>query len=143
MPNTKIISVNTNGIRAAARKGFFDWLAEENPDVVCIQETKAQRSQLEADPVFFPENYHSYYVDAEKKGYSGVAIYSKKSPVKVVTKLGVEEFDNEGRYLELQYDDIAIISLYAPSGSSSDERQQAKFRFMDYFMGHLKSFEKT
>jgi exodeoxyribonuclease-3 len=142
LPNTKIISVNTNGIRAAARKGFFDWLAKENPDVVCIQETKAQRSQLEADSVFFPENYHSYYVDAQKKGYSGVAVYSKKLPVKVVTKLGAEEFDNEGRYLELQYDDIAIISLYAPSGSSSEERQQAKFRFMDYFMGHLKSLKR-
>ena len=110
--------------------------------MVCIQETKAQRSQLENDPIFFPENFHSYFVDAQKKGYSGVAIYSRKPPLKVITKLGVEEFDNEGRYLELQYDDIAIVSLYAPSGSSSEERQQAKFRFMDCFMRHLKSLKR-
>jgi exodeoxyribonuclease-3 len=142
LSQTKIISINTNGIRAAARKGFFNWLNRENPDVVCIQETKAQQSQLEADPVFFPENFNSYYVDAQKKGYSGVAIYSKKHPQKVITKLGVEEFDNEGRYLELQFNDIAIISLYAPSGSSSEERQQAKFRFMYHFMKHLKSLKR-
>jgi exodeoxyribonuclease-3 len=142
LSQTKIISINTNGIRAAARKGFFNWLTRENPDVVCIQETKAQQSQLEADPVFFPENFNSYYVDAQKKGYSGVAIYSKKHPQKVITKLGVEEFDNEGRYLELQFNDIAIISLYAPSGSSSEERQLAKFRFMDHFMKHLKSLKR-
>ena len=142
MPSTKIITVNTNGIRAAAKKGFFDWLAKEKSDVVCIQETKAQIDQLVPNPVFFPKNYHCYYVDAQKKGYSGVAVYSKKAPVKVITKLGVEEFDNEGRYLELQYDDIAIVSLYAPSGSSSDERQQAKFRFMDTFMDHLKSLKR-
>ena len=142
MSQTKIISINTNGIRAAARKGFFNWLTRENPDVVCIQETKAQQSQLEADPVFFPENFNSYYVDAQKKGYSGVAIYSKKHPQKVITRLGVEEFDNEGRYLELQFNDIAINSLYAPSGSSSEERQQAKFRFMDHFMKHLKSLKR-
>ncbi|MEM8844369.1 MAG: exodeoxyribonuclease III [Pseudomonadota bacterium] len=142
MPSTKIISVNTNGIRAAAKKGFFDWIAKEKPDVVCIQETKAQITQLEVDPIFFPKNYHCFYVDAQKKGYSGVAIFSKKQPNKVITKLGVEEFDNEGRYLEAQYDDLAIISLYAPSGSSSDERQQAKFRFMDAFMDHLKSLKR-
>ena len=123
--------MNANGIRAAARKGFFNWLTQQNADVVCIQETKAQIKQLEEDPVYFPDDYHSYYVDAQKKGYSGVAVYARKKPNKVITKLGVEEFDNEGRYLEIQYDNIAIVSLYAPSGSSSDERQQAKFRFMD------------
>ena len=139
---TKIISVNTNGIRAAAKKGFFDWLTKEKPDVVCIQETKAQVDQLESNPVFFPKNYYCYYVDALKKGYSGVAVYSKKQPAKVVTKLGVEEFDNEGRYLEVQYDNHAVVSLYAPSGSSSDDRQQAKFRFMDVFMDHLKSLKR-
>ena len=142
MPNTKIISLNANGIRAAARKGFFDWLNKQDADVVCIQETKAQIHQLEEDTLYFPEDFHCYYVDAEKKGYSGVAVYCRKEPTKVITKLGVEEFDREGRYLEIQYDDIAIVSLYAPSGSSSDERQQVKFRFMDIFMQHLVSLKR-
>lgn len=133
----RILSLNANGIRASAKKGVFDWLSNQDPDVVCIQETKAQIDQLEGNLVFFPENYHCYYVDAQKKGYSGVAIYTKHKPTKVVTKLGVDEFDNEGRYLEIQFDDLAIVSLYAPSGSSSDERQQAKFRFMQVFMQHL------
>ena len=134
--------MNANGIRAAARKGFFDWLPQQNADVVCIQETKAQLDQLEADLNFFPEGYHHYYVDAQKKGYSGVAIYCQNKPNKVITKLGVEEFDNEGRYLEVQFDDIAVVSLYAPSGSSGEERQLAKFRFMDAFMKHLKSLKR-
>ncbi len=142
MPKTKIISLNANGIRAAARKGFFDWLALQNADLVCIQETKAQIDQLQADSSFFPDGYHHYYVDAQKKGYSGVAIYSRKKPHKVISQFGVEEFDDEGRYIELQFDDIAIVSLYAPSGSSSEERQQAKFRFMDVFMQHLKILKR-
>ena len=142
MSKTKIISLNANGIRAAGRKGFFEWLPKQNADVVCIQETKAQIDQLEGDPLYFPDDYHHYYVDAQKKGYSGVAIYSRIKPNKVITKLGVEEFDNEGRYVELQFNDVAIVSLYAPSGSSSEERQQAKFRFMDVFMDHLKSLKR-
>ena len=142
MPKTKVISLNANGIRAAGRKGFFEWLPKQNADVVCIQETKAQIDQLEGDPLYFPDDYHHYYVDAQKKGYSGVAIYSRIKPNKVITKLGVEEFDNEGRYVELQFNDVAIVSLYAPSGSSSEERQQAKFRFMDVFMDHLKSLKR-
>lgn len=139
---TKIISLNVNGIRAAAGKGFFDWLPKQNADVVCIQETRAQIDQLMPEPRYFPKPYCHYYVSAEKKGYSGVAIYAKKKPARVITKLGVEEFDKEGRYLEIQYDNIAIVSLYAPSGSSSDQRQQAKFRFMEVFMQHLKLLKR-
>ena len=142
MANFTIISLNANGIRAAARKGFFDWLQNQNADIVCIQETKAQIDQLENDPVFFPADYYCYYVDAQKKGYSGVAIYSRHKPKKVITSFGVDEFDNEGRYLEIQFDKLAVVSLYAPSGSSSEERQQAKFRFMDVFMQHLKSIKR-
>ena len=138
----KIISLNANGIRAAARKGFFQWLAAQNADVVCIQETKAQFDQLRDDPQYQPEGYYCYYVDAIKKGYSGVAVYSREKPLKVIPKLGVEEFDNEGRYLELQFERFAVVSLYAPSGSSSDERQAAKFRFMDIFMPHLKNLKR-
>ena len=138
----RIITANVNGIRAAARKGFFDWLEKQNADVVCVQETKAQIHQLEEDPVFFPQGYHCTYVDAEKKGYSGVAVYSKHKPSKVITKYGDDEFDSEGRYLEVQFDKLAVVSLYAPSGSSSEERQAAKFRFMDSFLQHLKNLKR-
>lgn len=138
----RIITVNVNGIRAAARKGFFDWLQKQKADVVCIQETKAQIHQLEEDPTYFPKGYHCYYVDAIKKGYSGVAVYSKHKPNKVIRKYGDDEFDTEGRYLELQFDKLAVVSLYAPSGSSSEERQQAKFRFMKTFMQHLKNLKR-
>ena len=138
----RIITLNVNGIRAAARKNFFTWLIKQKPDVVCVQETKAQIHQLENNTIYFPTGYHCYYVDAKKKGYSGVAIYSKHKPKKVVRGYGDIEFDNEGRYLELQFDGLAMISLYAPSGSSSNERQQAKFRFLDSFMRHLKNLRR-
>lgn len=129
----RIITANTNGIRAAAKKGFFEWLAKQEADVVCIQETKAQEWQL-TDPIFKPEGYHCYYHDAEKKGYSGVAIYAKAKPDNVIVGMGNPEFDSEGRYLEAQFGNLSVISLYMPSGSSKEERQQAKYRCMDYFL---------
>ncbi len=137
----RIISVNTNGIRAAARKGFFDWLEKQQADVVCIQETKAQLHQLE-DPIFHPEGYHCYYHDAEKKGYSGVAIYSKLRPKKVQMGIGMHDVDQEGRYLEVQFDKLSVISLYMHSGSSSEERQAVKFDFMDRFMPYLQKLRR-
>lgn len=133
----RVISLNANGIRAAARKGFFDWLPSQNADVVCIQETKAQIDQL-TDECFQPAGYHCYYEDAIKKGYSGTAIYSKHKPKKVVRGYGDPEFDNEGRYLEVQLAGINVVSLYLPSGSSSEERQEAKYRCMETFTEHLK-----
>ena len=138
----RIITINVNGIRAAARKGFFDWLKKQKADLVCVQETKSQIHQLEEDPIYFPKGYHTYYVDALKKGYSGVAVYSKRAPAKVIRSYGDDEFDSEGRYLELQFDKLAVASLYAPSGSSSEDRQQAKFRFMNSFMDHLKKLKR-
>ena len=137
----RIITLNANGIRSAARKGFFEWLPAQEADVVCIQETKAQVDQL-ADPVFRPNGYHCYYFDAEKKGYSGVAIYSRQKPLDVVTGFGSREFDAEGRYIEVQFKGLSVVSVYLPSGSSSEERQQAKFRFLDQFMPHLKSLKR-
>ena len=137
----KIITCNTNGIRAAARKGFFQWLEAEQADVVCIQETKAQVHQLE-DPVFTPEGYHCYYNDAVKKGYSGTAIYSRVEPTRVITSLGWDPADSEGRYLQADYKDLSVISLYLPSGSSSDEALERKYRFMDLFMEHLRSLRR-
>jgi exodeoxyribonuclease-3 len=133
----RVISLNANGIRAAARKGFFAWMKKKNPDVVCVQETKAQEHQL-VDECFMPAGYHCYYEDAEKKGYSGVAIYSRQKPDKVIRGFGTREFDEEGRYLEVCLGNINVVSVYLPSGSSSDERQQAKYRFLDAFTPHLR-----
>ena len=137
----RVITLNANGIRAAARKGFFDWLARQNADVVCIQETKAQEHQL-SDGVFRPDGYHSFYEDAEKKGYSGVAIYTRHEPKKVVRGYGDPEFDREGRYLEVQLGSINVVSLYLPSGSSGDERQEAKYRCMASFTEHMKKLKR-
>lgn len=132
----RIISVNTNGIRAAARKGFFEWMEKQKADVVCIQETKAQEHQLD-DPVFHPKGYYRYFHDAEKKGYSGVAIYSRVKPKKIQMGIGMHDIDVEGRYIEVQFEKLSVISLYMHSGSSSEERQALKFDFMGRFMAFL------
>lgn len=137
----RVISLNANGIRAAARKGFFEWLPGQNADVICIQETKAQEHQL-VDDVFRPAGYHAYYFDAEKKGYSGVAIYARPEPDRVIRGLGFEEFDREGRYIEARFGKLSVASLYLPSGSSSDARQEAKFRFLDLYMPELRKLRR-
>ncbi len=137
----RVISLNANGIRAAARKGFFDWMAGQDADVVCIQETKAQEHQLDAD-CFAPPGYHSYYEDALRKGYSGTAIYTRHEPKKVVRGFGVTEFDEEGRYLEVQFDGLSVVSVYLPSGSSNEDRQASKWRFLDTFVPHLKKLRR-
>lgn len=136
-----IITCNTNGIRSAARKGFFDWLALQDADVVCIQETKAQEHQL-GDAVFCPQGYHCFYNDAERKGYSGTALYSKTEPRSVVSTLGWDPADSEGRYLQADYDGVSVISLYLPSGSSSDAGLQKKYGFMEHFFEHLQSLRR-
>ena len=137
----RIITCNTNGIRAAARKGFFDWLAKQRADVVCIQETKAQEDQL-TDPVFTPAGYHCFYNDAVRKGYSGTALYSRVEPRAVHTQLGWEPLDSEGRYLQADFRDLSVISLYVPSGSSSDEAQARKYVFLERFLEHLRSLRR-
>ncbi|MEM7208128.1 MAG: exodeoxyribonuclease III [Pseudomonadota bacterium] len=137
----RVITLNTNGIRSAARKGFFDWLPKQKADVVCIQETKAQIDQL-SDEIFHPKGYRSYYLDAEKKGYSGVALYCKNEPREVIRGLGDELIDAEGRYLEARFDKLSVISLYLPSGSSGDVRQEFKYRMMDMFLPYLKSLKR-
>ena len=137
----RVISLNANGIRAAARKGFFEWMAKQKADVVCIQETKAHVHQL-TDPIFSPAGYHCYYEDAEKKGYSGTAIYSRHKPKKIIRGYGDAEFDKEGRYLEVQLGGINVVSLYLPSGSSGDVRQEAKYRCLDSFGKHLKNLRR-
>jgi exodeoxyribonuclease III len=128
----RIISFNANGIRSAARKGFFEWLAAQQADVVCLQETRAQEHQI-SDDVFRPAGYHCHYLDAERKGYSGVALYSRRAPQRVIHGFGSAEFDPEARYIEAVFPGLSVASLYMPSGSSSEARQDAKFRFLDEF----------
>ena len=137
----KVITANTNGIRSAARKGFFDWLLKEQADVVCIQETKAQFEQL-GDDIFCPQGYHCYYFDAQKKGYSGTAIYSRKKPNKIIKGLGWDPADSEGRYLQVDFDGVSVVNIYMPSGSSSEERQQRKFTFMEKIMPHFQALRR-
>jgi len=138
----RVISLNANGIRAAARKGFFDWLPRQAADVVCIQETRARRDQL-TDPLFHPAGCWCRYVDAERKGYSGVALYSRREPDEVVTALGIDEFDREGRWCEARFGNLTIASLYLPSGSSGEERLAAKMRFHEHFLPRLRALRDS
>jgi exodeoxyribonuclease-3 len=132
----RIITLNLNGIRSAAKKGFFVWLHEQNADVVCVQEVKAQEADL-VDALFKPEGYHSYFHFAEKKGYSGVGLYTRHKPLSVLTGLGWPTADLEGRYVEANLGNVTVISLYMPSGTSGEERQTVKFDFLKRFANHL------
>ena len=137
----RIITANVNGIRAAERKGFFDWMKKQRADVICIQETKAQEHQLD-DELFYPKGYHCYYFDAEKKGYSGVAIYCKTKPNKITKGLGWAHADTEGRWIQAEFDGITVASLYLPSGSSSPERHQNKLKFMQQLAEDMKGMKR-
>ena len=132
----RIISANLNGIRSASKKGFFDWMGKQDADMVCVQELKAQAADM-TEAFLAPHGYHGFFHYAEKKGYSGVGLYTRHKPERVVTGFGNSEFDSEGRYVEVQYPHLAVISVYVPSGSSGEERQLAKFRFMEAFLPHL------
>lgn len=125
-----VATLNLNGIRSAQRKGFFEWLSEVKPDVICLQELKAQMDQIK-DPAFYPEGYHCFYRTANKKGYSGVAILSRKQPDSVINSMGWELADQEGRYIEAVFGQLHIASIYLPSGTSGAERQAIKYQYMD------------
>jgi len=133
----KVISFNANGIRSAARKGFYEWMQAQQADFVCIQETKAQTEQLLPELLYFPQDYYCEYFDAVKKGYSGVAIYARKKPLRVVRGLNFNHCDTEGRYIQFDYPKLSIVSLYLPSGTSGEERQIIKYDFLEYFAKHL------
>lgn len=133
----KVISFNANGIRSAARKGFYEWLAVQKADFVCVQETKAHIHQLITDAMYFPDGFFCEYYDAEKKGYSGVAVYAREKPLQVVKGLGFDDCDREGRYLQFDYPNLSVVSLYLPSGSSGDARQLVKYSFLEQFSEHL------
>ena len=137
----KIISYNVNGIRAALKKGFIDWLKSANPDVICLQEIKAQEDQLDLS-VFENAGYHySYWFSAQKKGYSGVAILSKKEPTSVVYGTGIESMDFEGRNIRVDFDGVSVMSLYLPSGTNL-ARLEHKLEYMDLFQDYINTLKK-
>ncbi|MBR1564983.1 MAG: exodeoxyribonuclease III [Paludibacteraceae bacterium] len=138
----KIVSYNLNGIRAAMSKGLLEWLRQESPDVFCVQETKAQPDQI--DTLAFRElGYeHIYIHSAEKKGYSGVAIFSKQEPDKVVVGMNNTTYDKEGRVLRADYGDITVVCVYIPSGTTGDVRQDFKMQFLDAFYDYLLSLRR-
>ena len=137
----KIVTFNANGIRSAARKGFFEWMQDSDPDVVCMQELKAHRDQL-AENLLAPQGYRGYFQFAEKKGYSGTAIYCKAPPSDVKVGLGWNDFDSEGRLVRIDYNNLSIISIYLPSGTSSDDRQIFKEIILDRLKPVLLNFRK-
>jgi exodeoxyribonuclease-3 len=136
----RIITLNLNGIRSAAKKGFFDWMQQQNADVICLQEIKAQAADLQHS-LFQPEGYHGYFHYADKKGYSGVGIYTKREPKQIVTGLGWPEADQEGRYIEADFGDLVVASIYLPSGTSGDERQTVKLQFLDRYAARLQQLK--
>ncbi|OGT59055.1 MAG: exodeoxyribonuclease III [Gammaproteobacteria bacterium RIFCSPHIGHO2_12_FULL_43_28] len=138
----RIITANLNGIRAAARKGFFEWAANQNADVICLQEIKAQDADLKAE-TFQLAGYQSYFHYADKKGYSGVGIYTRHQPKNVVTGLGFEVADLEGRYVAIDLGKLWVASLYLPSGTSGEHRQTIKYDFLDRYETILRSLQQN
>lgn len=138
----RVITANVNGIRATAKKGFFQWLEKQKADVVCLQETKAQMAIL-TDELYRPQGYHCYFSDAVKKGYSGVALYAKQKPDRVIHHLGWPIADEEGRFVQADFGNLSVISLYLPSGTSGDHRQIEKIDFMKRFLTVLRGFNQS
>ena len=138
----RVISLNLNGIRSAANKGMYPWLAAQGADVVCLQELKAQAPDLSLE-MLNPPGLFGYFHYAEKKGYSGVGLYAKKQPDQIIEGLGIADIDAEGRYIEAVFGDLSVVSLYLPSGSSGEERQAAKFAFMARFLPRLEALASS
>ncbi len=141
MKKIRILSWNVNGIRAAYKKGFLDWLKKEQPDILCIQETKAHPEQL-SDELLNVEGYHSYFSSAVKKGYSGVAIYSKLEPKSIKNGFGIEKFDSEGRILIAEYANFTLFNIYYPNGKARQERLDYKMEFYDAFLKYVDRLKK-
>jgi exodeoxyribonuclease III len=132
----RIITLNLNGVRSAANKGFFQWLPTQEADIVCVQELKAQAGDMTPE-ITAPDSYQGYFHCAEKKGYSGVGIYTRIKPQKITEGLGIPEIDAEGRYIRADFDSLSVISIYFPSGSSGEHRQAAKIAFLEGFLPML------
>lgn len=126
----RVITLNANGIRAAARRGFFDWVRSQEPDVVCLQETRAQEHQIPAEAFLLP-GYTAYYVDSRRRGYSGVALFARQPPRSVRRTLGWDDMDAEGRFVQADFGDVTVSSLYVPSGITGPARQAFKMNFLD------------
>ena len=138
----RIITLNVNGIRSAERKGLSRWLKRAEPwDVVCLQEIKAHLDDI-PKPLRAPRRAHGFFLAAEKKGYAGVALYAKQQP-EIATGFGCAEFDCEGRYLEARFGNLAVVSVYLPSGSAGPHRQASKYRFLETFLPHLQALRKA
>jgi exodeoxyribonuclease-3 len=138
----RIISINLNGIRSASSKGFYAWLEKQNADIVCMQELKAQAADMSRH-MLQPDGLFGYFHYAEKKGYSGVGIYSKKQPDAIIEGLGLPDIDAEGRYIEARFGNLSVVSLYLPSGSSGETRQAVKFSVMERFYPHLAALKAS
>ena len=132
----RIITLNLNGIRSAVNKGFLEWMSAQDADAICVQEIKAQDRDL-VEAIRNPDGYRGYFHCADRPGYSGVGIYCRKKPDRVIEGLGIPDIDAEGRYLEAQFGNLSIVSVYVPSGSSSAERLAIKFSFMERFIAQL------
>jgi len=139
----KIISFNLNGIRSAASKGLFEWLEHENPDVFCVQETKAQPEQIDSLTLTGLGYAHQIVHSAQKKGYSGVAVFSKQKPDNYVIGMGIPEYDNEGRVIRADFGDITVVCAYIPSGTTGEVRQAVKMEFLEAFTKYLIELRKT
>ena len=141
MKKVRILSWNVNGIRAAYKKGILNWFRKEQPDILCVQETKAMKEQLPEDLINV-NGYASYFSSAERKGYSGTATYTKVNPVKVVNGIGIKKFDSEGRFLVTEFDEFVLFNIYFPNGKAKKERLQYKMDFYEAFLKHLKKLLK-
>jgi exodeoxyribonuclease III len=138
----RIITLNLNGLRSATNKGFLDWLPKQDADIVCVQELKAQPDNM-TDSMRSPAGYSGYFHCADKKGYSGVGMYTRHKPDKIVEGTGIPEIDTEGRFLRADIGNLTVISVYLPSGSSGEHRQVAKFFFMEQFFPLLQSLTES
>ncbi|MBI4964752.1 MAG: exodeoxyribonuclease III [Desulfomonile tiedjei] len=137
----RILSWNVNGIRAVQKRGFMEWLESESPDILCLQETKASQDQL-SDELINPSGYHSYWNSAQRKGYSGVAVYSKQEPLNLTLSMGIKTFDDEGRFIQMDFGDFILFNVYFPNGKSGPERLQFKMDFYDAFLELIESMRK-
>lgn len=137
----KIISYNVNGLRAAIKKDITDWIESVQPDIICLQETKLQEDQFE-NKLFEDLGYHCYLFSAQKKGYSGVAILTKEEPKQVEYGMGIEKYDYEGRMIRADFEDYSIASIYHPSGTSGDIRQDFKMQWLDDWTAYVEGLRK-
>jgi exodeoxyribonuclease-3 len=139
--SVRIITCNVNGIRSAASKGFFEWMRKQKPDIACLQEIKARESDLPKE-VLAPRALHGFFHPAEKRGYSGVALYSRPEPDKVTLGLGIADIDAQGRFLQADFGELSVVSLYLPSGTMGAEAQARKYAFMERFLPRLEAMRK-